>query len=452
MNQKNFFTLPAHKVAYLLILLSFLTHLLLHEHGVLSSAINYKIKTGFSSNEAFALAKSWHGLPVEEESLNQSDDAGPVYLMAALFYLKYSTDQLRAGNYEIPYSYYIIISIVFLFFLLCLYQSTSSLVSIGFGSLLTAVFVFSSTAHYIVFSGMIYLFPALSVCVVLLWFASVKKSTTHWLFAAAAAALALYFLDFFRSFSALLLLPILLLALKPQWILANALPSARKSALALLATLALLNFFLPLPSHSQALWISTHDGLFEFGGWLNERTHSTYPSFISSSKVPPDSAYFNRWSDLFQAEEIKNIKPDYHIYDKLRPEYEKMFRGLVFGLVKDYPLEIANLELKRIWRVSVVNPWQKMGPDSDIIFQEPLDTIIRALCWLTILYALILGAWRQDLFRFLCCLLPVALPALLVHSGYIMYSMPFHFVATLLWALSVRHIYLTKVRGKLALN
>ena len=127
----------------------------------------------------------------------------------------------------------------------------------------------------------------------------------------------------------------------------------------------------------------------------------------------------------------------YTLYGEYKAEYGIFFKREVLELLSKYPLGFTKLLCHRAWRLLVVNPWQQMIADSRLVFQEPLDSFVRFLILLPILLALYLGLSKKSYFLLLCCFLPVVLPSLLVHSGYIKYNLPYHFVILSIWLLAL---------------
>ncbi len=168
--------------------------------------------------------------------------------------------------------------------------------------------------------------------------------------------------------------------------------------------------------------------------------NQAYPEWMREAIISPNCIYFSDWSDGIQALLLRKAYPDFTLYGEYKAEYGEFFKREVLGLLSKYPLGFTKLLCHRVWRLLVVNPWQQMIADSRLKFQEPLDSFVRILILFPILLALYLGLNKKKFFLLLCCFLPVVLPSLLVHSGYIKYNLPFHFVILSIWLFSLFHL------------
>ena len=100
---------------------------------------------------------------------------------------------------------------------------------------------------------------------------------------------------------------------------------------------------------------------------------------------------------------------------------------------------------KRIWRISVANPWQSVANDAEVYFREPLDTLFRLLWLIPFLLVAFSQERKNRHWLILLAALPLAIPVLLVHSGYLKYNISIQVVLLLLgvhsyWVLRQRRL------------
>lgn len=437
---------PTLRTGFLLITLAFLSLYFLHDTQLLPSATNGKLKFQITTKGAVGVLKSWYGLPVGELENAAGDDIGPVYLLAAFLYKDYSReDILDSKTIFIPKSFYFLMSLGFWLSACLLFFAGYHLVGPIWALVFSSFLLFSGTGNFLSFSGMTYIFPVLSASVLLAWIVAIKEYPGRWLLSSITAFLTILYSDFMRNSSPLLLLVPLIMLVQPGTLFPNLektlLRVMRKSAGAFLGIWIAFQLINPLPTgHSSSFWNAIYLGLYEYGGCVDVPNKSVYPKFAKNENMSNNLWYSQKWADFFFFTEILKVDPNYKKYNDYKPEYEKIFFEKIKYYFTKYPQDIAKIFFLRIWRVTLVNPWQRLNHDSEILFLEPLDTFLRILWIAPILVALWFGVFKEPFFRIVLCMLPLVAYVLLVHSGYMIYSYPIHFVGYLLWLVSIKRL------------
>ena len=183
-------------------------------------------------------------------------------------------------------------------------------------------------------------------------------------------------------------------------------------------------------------WHALHCGLAEFGGYEDSRGE-IYPYFVPRDALPPDARPVDCWSDQREVRFVQSVDPAIREWT---PEYERVMRDDFFRIVRQNPAGTAGLIGRRLWRLMALNPWARHTADSELL---PCwtDDLARAIWGVLCVGGLICGLPRRTLLV-ACGLLPLALPPLLVHSGYIMYNLAGQFPLYLLGIAGARAIQL----------
>jgi hypothetical protein len=136
--------------------------------------------------------------------------------------------------------------------------------------------------------------------------------------------------------------------------------------------------------------------------------------------LPPGSEYVPRWGDRIMFDLATRTRPGVVIYSA---EYEEIIKQDVLRVARDYPVGVIRLIGRRLWRLLILNPWQRVGPTSELRSHWS-DTPLR-IAWLTCV-AVAFRRFRPRTLVAAVALAPLALPVLLVHSAYLMYNFPAH--------------------------
>jgi hypothetical protein len=406
--------------------------LLLHVRLPPVRNINFRDTAATSWN----LARERHGLPTTGPTLVPGDDVGPTLLMAATIELAYSAEELAASAAipRIPRLYFLLLVGVNALMMGALYFAARSLwgrwVALG----LTVIYTLGSNVRFLGFTGDVYLFPWYAGILMLSAFALFESTARGAALALAATVAGIVLCSLFRSGSTLVGIGFLLAAVRPGWIVEAARArQVRRRAIACGAALVLLCLVRAawLPP-GRVVWHSLHSGLLEFGGH-RDADGRIYPYFVPAAEIPAGAEPVARWSDNIAFDLATRTRADVR---RFSTEYEAIMRQDVMRVVRRYPAGVARLVARRVWRLLIVNPWQQRDRVSGLI-PRWFDTPLR-LAWLTVVA---LGFYKGLGTRALvpiAALTPLAVPPLLVHSGYLMYNFPAHLIFYLLIACSLR--------------
>jgi hypothetical protein len=427
----------------LFLALLFLAQYAAFERGWFQPATNYRVRTGSLMRNAVIAAGHWKGL-VRDPLVRTPDDLGSAYLLAGLLYVGNSKEEFERKEWHVPpESFFFLMSLPYLFTLLLSFFALDALVSRGFAVVFTLLLAFSRLGGFLAFSGDVYQFSLLAMFIPLAWAAALRRAPGRWALWATLAALALFVCELFRTTGPTVLAPALAAAvLAPRL----RLPTARPSA----ALLGLLVLALPRalpPSAKHPFWHALHVGLFEFGGCNSRQTGKAFPYFVRTRRIPPNCFVVSGWSDEIQDDMLRHLDPTYRGQDDYKESYESFFRDEVLFLVKYEPVGLASLAGRRAWNLLVANPWPTMDDDSRIHFREPRDTILRVVLALLVGAALFFGAWHRAELGLFASLLAFAAPALLVHSGYLIYNAPATTALLLLGLWSARFVLYRSAAG-----
>jgi hypothetical protein len=410
--------------------------LILLSHVTLPSVRNINFRD--TANTSWNLVRTLRGIPTAGRTVARGDDQGPNLLMAATIALAYSRQDLTnfTAIPHIPRLYFVLLVGLNAFMLGVLYFAARSLWGPGVALGLIAVLTLGSNVRFLAFAFDVYLFPWYAGILMLAAFALFESTAWSARLALGACVFGIALCTLFRNGSSWVGVGFLFAAVRPQWITdVRRLHNVRLRAVVCGAGLVLLcaakAVWLP---QSHVLWHSLHSGLLEFGGHRDAGGH-IYPYFVSPAKLPPGAEFVPRWSDNMAFDLVSRTRPGVVVYSA---EYEEIVRQDVLRVLTNYPLGITRLLGRRLWRVLILNPWQARGPDS-LLISEWFDTPLR-IAWLTLVAA---GFYRGVGTRTLLSIMaltPLLLPALLVHSGYLMYNFPGHLVFYLLLACSVRAV------------
>lgn len=413
--------------------------LILLSHVTVPSVRNINFRD--TANTSWNLARTRQGIPTTGRTLTVGDDQGPNLLMSATIALAYSRQDLARFTAipHIPRVYFVLLVALNAFMLGVLYFAARSLWGPGVALGLIAVFTLGSNVRFLAFSWDVYLFPWYAGILMLAAFALFDSPARSAPVALGACVFGIVLCLLFRNGSSWVGVGFLLAAVRPQWITdAGRLHRVRLRAVVCAAGLVLLcaakAVWLP---QSHVLWHSLHSGLLEFGGHRDAGGH-IYPYFVSPTELPPDAEFIPRWSDNMAFDLVSRTRPGIVVYSV---EYEEIVRQDVVRVLTQYPLGMARLLGRRLWRVLILNPWQHREPDS-LLIAEWFDTPLR-IAWLALVAAgLYRGLGTRTLIPIMS-LTPLLLPSLLVHSGYLMYNFPGHLVFYLLLACSIRALLST---------
>ncbi len=360
------------------------------------------------------------------------DDIGLGLLATAAFLVQPSYLDNDPFN-NIPSALPVLLHSIFAMMMLLLYFQLRTYLGQTMAFSVVSLYLLSSNFRSIALAADIYLFPLYALVFLMLalkCLVSSKKSS--WLFLG-CSMLGILACEVTRSSSSFVCIGIVLAMLFPGMLLPlrNGTYSAKnvriKGAVALALFLSLYSGYkASFPGAGHPFWHALHAGLMEFGGHIGP-DKSVYPSFVPKEEVPPGSSYVDSWSDYIQYDLAYAKDP----YVKIAtPEYEQIIKEDFQALAAKYPLGLAELVLRRVWRLLNINLW---GPSngSGVVLAMPLQDIHNVLLLLLILIGISV-VWRQPSALIVVSSLPLLASPLLVYSGNWFYNIPGQFSLTIL--------------------
>lgn len=353
------------------------------------------------------------------------DDLGTRLLLAGILRATGAAEDPAARAPErTPLLYYVLLWVVDAVLLVVLYLALRALLNRAVAFLLCLIYLVGANMRFIAFSGDVYVFPVYAAILLLAALALVRRRGARVSALLCVCVIGVGLCNAFRNGSVLVAFGFVLCLLWPTGLVKR--EEARSVRLKATACLlgAVLVAALPrltLGRSNHVFWHSFHCGLVEFGGHEDGR-FNVYPFFVPAADLPKDARPITRWNDQRQARLAGRIEPGVGHYTT---EYESILREDALRIAATYPWGMVKLIARRLWRLTCLNPWQQHTVDS-LILRHSSDTAWR-LFWLGVCVG---GIWAGISRRtvFLClALLPLLLPPLLVHSGYIMYNMPAQF-------------------------
>lgn len=375
-------------------------------------------------NASWNLLRSMRGLPSAEPRLPPGDDIGPTVLMAATASIAYSRRDLETLDAmpHIPRLYFVMLVVLNAACMAALYAAARALWGRGAAFALIAIFTLGSNIRFLAFSGDVYMFPWYAGVFVLLSFALLGSRSRGALAAACACSIGVILCTVFRNGSMYVGWGFLLAIVFPTALARNVGPEVVRTRAAVclvmfLAGAAALRLVVP---QSHVVWHSIHTGLMEYGGHV-DAAGRIYPYFVPESDIPQNSTVATRWSDNYAKDLVSRTRPNVPVYSQ---EYEDIVRADAMRVISAYPSGVASLVARRLWRFFIVNPWQPTSPVSQLI-DRWYDTPLRIL-WIAVVCIGLMRGLGGCVLVPLAALLPLAVPPLLVHSGYLMYNFPGH--------------------------
>jgi hypothetical protein len=424
-------------------LLAVFLSLYLTYSGFFISGFNYRLKPGGSQDNAVNfLIHKWRGQSTEGVHYNNADDPGPAFLETGLIlaFSNFYTEK-EAASYA-RNSYLVLMTGAHLLFLMIGSWGISRWISPTFSFWFLPLMILTPTMSSLAFSGDVYLY-SLYAAFTLIWassyFEEVKPKRKWPLF---VGPFLLVLCDLFRGGTTTLILYPLIILFAPKWsvhLLKKFDPRIVRKNVGIFFALWLL--FLGVQKIFQAnyyhpLWHSVHAGLFEFGGYVDEKHFKVYPAFAVGNIDTTNMKYRADWSDEIQAIFLWGYTDEYRFYQEYKPSWDELFKTEVVRLFTEEPGGVALHFAKRIWRWTVMNPWQEISPDTKTTPSPPIDYTVRIFVLALILLAL-LSKIPKGFWLLFVCLMPLALPALLVHSGYVTYSYAGYFPCYLLFGFTL---------------
>ena len=353
--------------------------------------------------------------------LDQGDDRGATLLTAACIALTVSDDKLSERIRTPPKIYNALLLMLHGTMLFILYLAVYSLLGIGSAFGITMVCVFSGSLRFVLFGYDVYLFPFYAAVFLLAAFVLLPIRKPCSLILLGGCILGIGVCEFFRSGSCYVAFGFLIYALLYSWLgNGGSQRFTRMLAVGCFMITILLSMApaLFLGQRKHVVWHSLHAGLLEFGGF-RDGCGRTYPSTIAINKLPGTAEKLTCWLDSYEIDYARKIDSSVHLFT---PGYENILKNEVKRIALAYPRETLMLLMKRLWRFTLLNPWQPHD-GSSLTLPSRADPLIRIFLIAVVAAGIIIGLDRKVALM-VFGLLPSALPPLLVHSGYIMYNLP----------------------------
>ncbi len=348
------------------------------------------------------------------------DDPGMALLLGLVLRATPARGAPDAAQPEEPLRLYeVLLAVVDAGFLLLLYAALAVLLSRPHAFGLCMIYLLGGNVRFVAFSGDVYMFTVYAATLLLAAMALVGRPGRLAAALLVPCVVGITVCNLFRSGSALVAFGFLLLLIWPIGLVqASVVRRARlRAGACLLGTILAVGL-----SHRvfggtrHVVWHSLHCGLMEFGGF-QDRNHRLYPAFVPPGEVPPDARPIEQWSDHLEFQLARQIDP---AVVPCTPQYEAIVRADLVRLCADHPAGVVRLLARRLWRWSCLNPWQKHDAGS-LIRDHWTDTVWRLFWAVVWIGGLSVGLPRRAVFLCLA-IAPMALPPLLVHSGYLMYN------------------------------
>lgn len=372
----------------------------------------------FSIVAAHEIVLDYYNIPHEKTPFY--DDPGIRYLIAVSMLIFYPKEDLTSGVlYKVPFIYEVFHKVMFILVFILLFYVLKNIFNKYVAWIVLFIFLISSNIGTIAHYGDIYMFPFYAgVFALAIGSELIFKPRTRW-HLIILYSFAMVLCNFFRSSS---LFPLFLVVLIGGF--AAKLPINKSifkirfgaAMIIVFATvlMSVVRGLVPMSSHS--LWHPLHAGLFEFGAHV-DRQGNVYLKKVSSSEMPQEVKFFPKWSDYTQFDIVKLRNPNIKEYGG---EHEKILKEEFIKVFKTQPLSFMGLVLKRIFRIANINPWLPIDPFAEV--QKHIINPIVSSIVLFLILSLFFTNISLKTWVIFWGLMPLAIPPVLVHSGYVTYN------------------------------